>query len=236
MDLEIIQTTIPLPQDVLVKKFTNPDIRFIVDYSESKVKDSGFLAYIDNVDLSCYVDKPSVDLIEHYIKSTHIVPINNLAFIHANLLLAVHTGFRAVYDHNMLQLISMEQLREIYERNKDVVDLQIDIFKSMPLYMTLNMSALYDERKEIIEQNGIKKIDDPKLFLKTGKSFVNLLRLNNFSSLFMPDNLTTESFEQMSYYSFLDDYLFNRQNVSLFIDQNHDTCAAICAEINEELS
>ncbi len=234
MSLEIIETVIPLPQDVLVKKFTTPDIRFIVDYAASSIKDNGFLAYIDNVELHCFVQNPSVTLIEQYIRSTHIIPVNNLVFIHANLLVGVHTNFQCVYDAHMLDYVSIEQLKQIYENNKDVVDSQISIFKSMPLYMVLNSDVMFDQRADLLESDRFK-VDKDFKFTQIGKSFVNLLRLSNFSSLFIDPNLSEQSFKEMTYFTFLDDYLFNRHNVSLLLDADHDTCAFICSEISKEL-
>lgn len=233
-DIEIIETVVPLPQDILMKKFSSDNLYFRVDYDRCQIKNGGFLAYLENVDMRAFVDHPSVELIEQYIKTSHLIPFNNLCVIHANILLAVATNFTSVYDSVMLEYCGIDDIKMIYERNRDVIDLQIDILRNLPLYMMLNTETLFEDKEDLIAQNNIVTVDDNLLFMKVGKSFIQLVRMQNFPSLFMSPTLSEQDILNMKYYRLLDDYMFNRQNATVYLNPSNDVCALICAEVDQE--
>lgn len=233
-DIEIIETVVPLPQDILMKKFSSENLYFRVDYEQCAIKNGGFLAYLENVDMRAFIDRPSVELIEQYIKTSHLIPFNNLCVIHANILLAIATNFTSVYDMAMLEYCSIDDIKHIYERNRDVIDLQIDILRNMPLYMMLNTETLFNDKEDLMAQNNITVVDDNLLFMKVGKSFIQLIRMQNFPSLFMSPSLTEQDVLSMKYYKLLDDYMFNRQNATVYLNPTNDVCALICAEVDQE--
>lgn len=88
--MEIINTIVPIPLDLMKRKFTE-EVSFVIDYTNSKFKGKSFLTYLSNVDIECSVKcsglEESLDLLKYYMATQTLVSLPELDNLVMNILL-----------------------------------------------------------------------------------------------------------------------------------------------------
>jgi hypothetical protein len=119
-ELVVIETTVPVPIMVMRRKFTE-NIKFIVDYDNSRHKGKVFITYITNMGVECELRFGSVEskleLVKEYLHVTSMVDLPQLEDVVINLLLAA-TGKPYHLDFNPLDFIlENEEILQVWMRN-----------------------------------------------------------------------------------------------------------------------
>lgn len=116
----VIETTVPVPIAIMRRKFSE-NIKFIVDYDNSRHKGKVFITYLTNLNVECELRFGSVEskleLVKEYLHITSMVDLPQLEDIVINLLLAA-TGKPYHLDFNPLDFIlENEAILQVWMRN-----------------------------------------------------------------------------------------------------------------------
>jgi arsenate reductase-like glutaredoxin family protein len=198
MEEEIIETIVPISIDNLKKYFENKNIKFLIDYDESKIKDEKFLLYISNLDIPCDIkfdktNKSHLELIKLYMNSKSLI---NLPVIEEEVLeICLEASGFGLDDSR----------KEFIEENYEIINVWLDILKSLSLYNFYTLKEHDTLKEEYILQHEKRSSDG------LGINFVNLLKYEDCCLLFMRD---TFSSEKLYYYEdIFNEYMFNGKNL-----------------------
>lgn len=141
--MNLIETTLPIPLPLLEEYFKEDNSVFIVDYENSRLKDSSAILYIGNIDVKARFNIPDVEsgkaLLLAYLKSTSLVYIPELIDSVVQLLLAVK---------NLPHDLSFDPT-EFIEENKDIIQEWIQRVDSLQLFAKYSYQILKtDEHKK----------------------------------------------------------------------------------------
>lgn len=193
--MEIIETTAPIPIDTLKQYFVNKDIKFSIDYNNSKLKGLKLLTYLSNLDIptDIVIDRSSpefLELLKDYFHCPFIINVEMLEDAAIEVLLAKK------------QLVISDTFNSFIADNHDIIEKWSVVLDSLSIY---NMY--------------IVDIDDFKLFCTShpedptdeleGINFVSLLKHEGFYLFY-----NTIEHEKMKYYSkYFNDYMFKGKNL-----------------------
>ena len=197
-NFEIDETVVPISIDNLKKYFENKNIKFLIDYDNSNLKDDKFLTYIGNLDIPCDIkidlsNDEHLKLIKQYMNAKTIVNLPSLEKEVLEICLeAADFGFEE------------KKYEKFIEDNTEIISTWLDIFRSMGLYNTFTMADKENKLKENYVLLHEKKTTD-----RVAINFVNLLKYEDTCLLFqcLPE-------EKLYYYEdFFNEYLFNGNNL-----------------------
>ena len=198
--MEIIETTAPISIEDLKKYFVNKETKYLIDYSNSKLKGAKLLTYLSNLDIPADIkiaEAPSeefFELVKEYFNSPFIVSIPSLEKA-AIYVLFCYRGF--FEDENFVKFIT---------ENKDIIKKWATVLDSLTLFNMYIVNV--PEFKEFVTGHPHANEDD-KL---TGMNFVNLLKHEEFYDFYSKVN---ES-ELQYYHSYFNDYMFKGKNLFEF--------------------
>lgn len=125
--MERILTTTPINIIDLKRKF-NEDIKFIIDYKNSKYKGKTFIIYLSNLDIDCEIQLEDKDdalgLVSEYLKASVTVSIPEVEDALINILLA-YQGKPNYVNFDITDFVT---------ENKEIIDIWIARINSLYLY------------------------------------------------------------------------------------------------------
>ncbi len=165
------EVTVPLPIESIKEFFVDKEIKFLVDYENSKIKDQVFLTYVSNLDIPIDI-KDNIEqetlfkLIDCYMTVKTITDIPFLNSIVSQIILAA-AGSKDAADNGYL---SNEQLDEFISNRREIISVWMAFFNSLPLFVMSTFNEL-NEKEKFAESNDI--IDDTDI---VGLNVVNLIK------------------------------------------------------------
>lgn len=157
--LVVIETTVPIPMLTLKRKFTE-NIKFIVDYDNSKYKGSVMITYLTNLNIQCEVRFSSLEsklsMLKDYLHITSLVKMPEMEDLAMNLLLAA-SGKPYELPFDPLAII---------EEHRDILEIWMQNVCMVPVY------ALYSYRPLRKKVQDYPEIPGENLL---GINFVRLL-------------------------------------------------------------
>jgi len=194
--MNIVETIAPISIEDLKKYFVDKSTFFVIDYSNSNIKNEKLLTYISNLDIPCDIkfsnQEQLKEMIGCYLKSNFIVSLPSLENAVISLLLQ-HKGIVEKTEQDFLI------------EYKDQLDLWTNKLESMALY---NMYIINEEsfKKWVIDDHE----EDSSSSLE-GVNFISLLKNADFYNFYK--NMITVP----KYYScYFNEYIFKGQNLYSF--------------------
>jgi hypothetical protein len=200
--MNVITTKAPIGIEDLKIYFQDKDTRYIIDYGISDIKGEKLLVYLGNLDLPCDIlydtDASLFEMVEAYLKFTHIVNIPSLEYRVIDMLLQ-RKGLKENFTPAAV------------EKYGHLLDAWIEKLDSLVLF---NMYCINDD--SIKEQIVSLPTDDTDS--TEGINFVSLLKHEEFYSFYQD---TKE--EHIKYYSkYFNEYMFKGQNLySYWANENN---------------
>lgn len=196
--MNIIETTAPISIENLQKYFTDKDIKFLIDYENSKLQGSKLLTYLSNIDIPCdiKIDLESDNfylLLKEYFNSMFIVNIPELE----NATLKVLFLYKNLITGNISNKMS-----NFINENLSIIKLWTNILDSLVLY---NVYIIEDENlKEHVK--SFPKNEESEI---VGINFINLLKYEVFYIFYQKINQSN-----LKYYDrYFNDYIFKGKNL-----------------------
>lgn len=195
---EIIETIVPISIDNLKKYFENKNIKFLIDYDSSQIKEEKFLIYISNLDIPCDIkfDKTKeshMDLVKFYMNSKSLI---NLPLLEEEVLEICLEAAGFGLDDTRKEFIS---------KNQEIIDQWLDILRSMSLYNFYALNGHEKLKEEYILQHEKRNSEGVAI------NFVNLLKYEDCCLLFMRNCVEGE---KLHYYEdIFNEYMFNGKNL-----------------------
>lgn len=191
--MNIITTKAPIGIEDLKVYFQDKDTKYIIDYGISDLKGEKLLTYLGNLDLPCDIlydnDESLFEMVEAYLKFSHIVNIESLEFRVIDMILQ-RKNLKRQFTPNAV------------ERFGDLLDQWIRKLEALVLY---NVYMLNDESlREAVTNQPHNDTDSTE-----GINFVSLLKHPEFYTFF-------EAIDEgnLVYYSkYFNDYMFKGQNL-----------------------
>ena len=185
---KIRQVTVPLAIESIKEFFQDKEIKFIVDYDNSKIKNQIFLTYVSNLDIPVdlkisdnFDEDVMFTLLDHYMTVKTITDIPYLNTLVEQIIL------RAAGNDSIGHLTA-EQADRYIETRPETIAMWLAFLNSIPLYMCYSFKELNDEDK--VEGNS-QIIDDDKA---VGLNVVNLLHSSFMIQFFSTDISNNEPF------------------------------------------
>lgn len=218
---KIIETTAPLPISDIKQYFLDKDIKFLIDYENSKIQDKIFLTYISNLDIPVDLKlqkgfdvEKTFSLIEAYmdVKAISNIPFLNMIVVHI-ILKSIGLDTTSILLNRYL---TEEQVEKFIETRKEKINKWIHFLDSTMLYMIY----CYKELNEIVKvEENFPKIEDANYI---GLNVVNLFSVPGFmtcyfgsgpspSMSFFTEQFTTYMFKGKNFFS----YFNNEENIFL---------------------
>lgn len=191
--MNVITTKAPIGIEDLKVYFQDKDTKYLIDYGISDLKGDKLLTYLGNLDLPCDIlydnDESLFEMVEAYLKFTHVVNIQSLELRVVDMLLQ---------RKNLKQQFTPNAV----ERFGELLDQWIKKLESLVLY---NVYMLNDESlKQDVSNYPHDNTDSTE-----GINFVSLLKHPEFYTFFESINE-----DNLAYYSkYFNDYMFKGQNL-----------------------
>jgi hypothetical protein len=184
---KIREATVPLPIDSIKEFFQDKEIKFLIDYENSKIKDQVFLTYVSNLDIPIDLkinkdfDKTEVfKLITHYmqVKTISNIPFLNMAVAHIVLKASgLNTASEITNSY-----FTEDEVDQFINENSDLVAIWLALLNSIPLFMIKSFNDLNEHLK--VEQS-YQVLDDQNA---VGMNVVNLITMPGFMKAFFTTN------------------------------------------------
>lgn len=191
--MNVITTKAPIGIEDLKIYFQDKETQYLIDYAASDIKGEKLLVYLGNLDLPCDIIYDTNDslfeMVEAYLKFTHIVNIPSLEYRVIDMLLQ-RKGIKENFTPAAI------------EKYGDLLDSWIEKLESLVLF---NMYCINDDKiKEFVTSQPINDTDSTE-----GINFVSLLKHEEFYDFYQ--ELKEEN---LKYYSkYFNDYMFKGQNL-----------------------
>jgi hypothetical protein len=194
--MNIINTVAPIPIDELKKYFVDPDTKFLINYKDSKLKDSKLLTYLSNLDIPADIDlngsenQEFFDLLKAYFESPFLLNVDLLEESAIEVLLT------------RKNIIVKEEYSKFIDENTEIIDKWVNVLESLLLY---NVSIINEPKiKETLSSFEIVPGQD-----LVGINFVNLIKHEHFYLFY--DSVNNDHLKY--YQGYFDDYMFKGKNL-----------------------
>lgn len=194
--MNIVETIAPIAIEDLKKYFIDKNIRYIIDYSKSQIKEQKLLTYLSNLEIPCDIELSKLDALEMYellkvyMETTMIVNLLSLELLTIDVL------------KEAKGLNEKEVHKEFISKNKELIDSWISKLDSLTLY---NMYAVNnDEFKDFAKQ--FPEDADKNL---NGINFISLLKNAEFYDFYKK----IETDKLKFYTSYFNEYMFKGKNL-----------------------
>ncbi len=194
--MNIINTVAPIPIDELKKYFVDPDTKFLINYKDSKLKNSKLLTYLSNLDIPADIDlngsenQEFFDLLKAYFESPFLLNVDLLEESAIEVLLT------------RKNIIVKEEYSKFIDENTEIIDKWINVLESLLLY---NISIINEPKiKETLSSYEIVPGQD-----LIGINFVNLIKHEHFYLFY--DSVNNSNLKY--YQGYFDDYMFKGKNL-----------------------
>ncbi len=205
------EVTVPLPIESIKEFFVDKEIKFLVDYENSKIKDQVFLTYVSNLDIPIDI-KDNIEqetlfkLIDCYMTVKTITDIPFLNSIVSQIILAA-AGSKDAADNGYL---SNEQLDEFISNRREIISVWMAFFNSLPLFVMSTFNEL-NEKEKFAESNDI--IDDTDI---VGLNVVNLIKQDIMLEFFAQQIDAQQFWFRQQFES----YMFKGKSLYEFVEPN----------------
>jgi hypothetical protein len=191
--MNIIHTKAPIGIEDLKAYFQDKDTKYLIDYGTSDLKGDKLLTYLGNLDIPCDIiydnDESLFDMVESYLKFTHIVNIESLEVRVIDLIFQ---------RKNLKPLFTPSAV----DRFAPILDQWIQKLESLVLFNAFCIND--DSFKDYVRSH---KEDDTDSI--EGINFVSLLKHSNFYSFY-----ENSDDSNLTYYSkYFNDHMFKGKNL-----------------------
>jgi hypothetical protein len=207
------EVTVPLPIESIKEFFQDKEIKFLVDYTNSKIKDQVFLTYVSNLDIPIDIkDEEGLDqetlfkLLDCYMTVKTITDIPFLNSIVTQIILTA-AGSKHAAENGYL---SKDQLEEFINTRKETIALWLAFFNSLPLYLMSTFDEL-NEKIKVKENNDV--IDDADI---VGLNVVNLIKRDIMLEFFAQQI----DAKQFWFTQQFESYMFKGKSLYTFVEPN----------------
>ena len=200
--MNIIHTKAPISIEDLKAYFQNKDTKYLIDYATSDLKGDKLLTYLGNLDIPCDIiydnDESLFEMVESYLKFTHIVNIESLE-VRVTDLIFQRKNLKPLFTPGAV------------DRFSTILDQWIQKLESLVLFNAFCIND--DSFKEYVlshKENDTNSVE--------GINFVSLLKHSNFYTFF---DIIDEP--NLTYYSkYFNDYMFKGKNLySYWANENN---------------
>jgi hypothetical protein len=223
---KIRQVTVPLAIESIKEFFQDKEIKFIVDYDNSKIKNQIFLTYVSNLDIPVdlkisdnFDEDVMFTLLDHYMTVKTITDIPYLNTLVEQIIL------RAAGNDSKGHLTA-EQADRYIETRPETIAMWLAFLNSIPLYMCYSFKELNDEYK--VEENS-QIIDDDNA---VGLNVVNLLHSAFMIRFFSTDISNNEPFWFRQQF---ESYMFKGKSLYEFVAKLKDFIGLMIAVHDKKL-
>jgi hypothetical protein len=195
--MNIINTTAPIPIELLKTYFSNPETKFIINYKESTLKNSKLLIYLSNLDIpsDIYFENTEdfLSLLKDYLESTFLLNIDSLE----------KAAISALLTYKEIEI--NDEFVEFVKENKALLESWSRKLDSLMIY------NLYIVDSEEIKQLTDAYEKDEGTALE-GINFVSLLKHEDFFMFYEKVDHSNLKF----YEGYFNDYMFKGKNLYSF--------------------
>lgn len=227
---KIKETVAPLPIESIKEYFHDKEIKFLVDYENSKISDKIFLTYVSNLDIPLDVklrkDFPTekiFSLIDAYMDVKTISNVDTLTMMIVHIVLkAIGVDTKSALQNPFL---TEEQVDQFIETRKEKVERWVHFLDSSMLFLIYSYKELNERLK--VEEN-FPKIEDPNY---VGLNIVNLFRVQGFMNCYFGSSPTpnvsffTEQFTK---------YMFKGKNFFSYFNNEENMFVPLLINIVEQ--
>lgn len=191
-----VLVTIPIPPAILRRKFTEPDLLFVIDYDNSKFKGKMMITYLSNLNINCKLqlsdDANALELLSQYLRITTLVTIGDMEHLAMNMLLA-YCGKPHLLDFDPSQFLS---------DNDDILTVWKRRLFQLPLF-AMHVLKKFDDYLEQFPED-----DDDGMY---GINYVHLIKHDMFAMLMegYTDDMLTKNTTLFNEYLFAGKNLFH---------------------------
>lgn len=159
--MNIIDTALPLPAQVMVEFFKNKKTTaFRINYEESLKNlrtPQAILNYIANLKLVCElnVQKIPQELFAAYVIMRDVVLIEQFVRVHANVLYFCKYG--EILNEDVLHLFDYDDIATFVQNNTETVAIQMSMLDSLPLYLGTRLGA--QDGQDITKHELVNVVD-----------------------------------------------------------------------------
>lgn len=235
--MENLIKKIPMSTDEIQELFLNPEKKYTVDVSNSKLKGEAFITYIANMKMKCELLKDlnkneKFEILKIFLNFNYFVDCSTL--IDTSYLMMLRS--RGLEIDEEKSWLSMSELDEFISLNKELINTITDFLDSMLIAVpSLNVAFKKNFLEPSIESGEIGCIEDP-----------NIISVNIFGMLSIPDFLEVflsfkNDFTKFNYYKYqIERFSYNKKTFfDIFIDLKGNSlllsfCNAFFSEEKEE--
>lgn len=200
--LVVLEVTVPIPMLTLKRKFSE-NVKFIVDYDNSKYKGSVLITYLTNLDIKCEIKFSSLeaklDMLKDYLYITSMVNLPEMEDLAINLLLAA-SGKPYLLPFNPVPFI---------EEHRDILETWMQNVCMVPVYALHSYATLKDQVANYPEIEGESLL---------GLNFVKLIQHPLYPVLMQDIPEEDWCWNKM----FFNEYCFAGKNLFAFFDSEHN--------------
>jgi hypothetical protein len=220
------EVTVPLPIESIKEFFQDKEIKFLVDYENSKIKDQVFLTYVSNLDIPIDIqvskdfDQESLfKLVDHYMT---VKTITNIPFLNsiARQIILTAAGSKTSKEG----YLSEKQLSEYISTRRDTISIWLAFLNSVSLFMISSFSEL-NEKIKVQDTHDV--IDDSDII---GLNVVNLLTREVMTE-FYTTNIASE--KQFWFKQQFESYIFKGKSLYEFVEANLKSFLGIMVAVHD---
>lgn len=194
-----IETKVPLSMEEMKNLFMNRDkFRYVINYSDSSLKGSGFLFYISNLELPAELDltddvstEDKFELIYEYMKMSNLIDVGTLAYtVMEILLVARNVDTSDMFDNSFL---TKDEVHQFIQEHTEIVKKWISFMNSLyvyALYVAYETSPSENAGDANPIQQMVPKIDDPNYI---GNNFINVMNLPGFFEIYFSKEINMDN-------------------------------------------
>ena len=216
------ETVVPFPTDMIRQYFSDKDLFFIANYSESKLKGAQFLTYLSNINIPSDVKFNTpigyaeyAEIMKAYMESINIVNCAGLHVMAAEMLL-VAKGLP--YERSPYALpIDEKVILMFIEEHYEMVQKWLHFIDSTQVYALRSIKALNDHFKP---EEHFPVVEDRSY---VGANIAQLFRIPQFIALyFVIENATYK----LSYFrDQFEEYMFKNETLAKYFQSPNNFAA-----------
>ena len=196
--MNIIETKAPIDIEDLKKHFSEKDVKYVIDYEKSTLKNEKFLTYLSNLDLPCDIVNPDYELLKEYFMSTSIVNIEKLEKMAIDVLM----------QHKTLKDCG-PNIQKFITENLEIVEKWADKLNSLTLY---NVYIVKEKSGDPTFKDYVSQFPKDETGSLEGVNFVSILKHQQFYDYYA--KVDVNKFKNFTKY--FNDYMFRGKSLYEF--------------------
>jgi hypothetical protein len=204
--MNYIETTAPISIELLKEYFQNKDLKFLIDYENSKLQGMKMLTYLSNIDIPSDIKMTMdgerfYDLLREYLNLPILVNVEMLERVVIDILL---------HKKNLIKIVD-QNIDNFIDENKDILNKWENMLDSLILF---NLYTV----KEKFFSDWVETFPKVETLDPVGINFVNLLKYDDFYIFYQNTDLSKIKFYQRLF----DEYIFKGKNLYSFWAQENN--------------